>query len=71
MKSVFTSNQLVLTNVSKDEIGLTVELVKQGFNLLGGFGTFTYNYPLYTNATEAKQIYRQVQNDLKLKLANK
>ena len=72
MKSVFNESSVILRGGSHlTNSTLLRGLADEGFVLQGELclASTTLAYPLYTNATEAKQLYRQVQNDLKLKLA--
>lgn len=76
MKSIFNESTLeVRQGISGNIWTLYQPLIKNGFSLdigkgLGDENRFTLNYPLYTSRDEAKTIYRQVQNELKLKLAS-
>jgi len=72
MKSVFNKNSVKLTELDTEACKLITALQEEGFefNVIGSTTTeCELNYPLYTNASEAKELYRQVQNELKLKLA--
>ena len=70
MKSVFKANSVRFTNLDEDSLVIVRGLISDGFsyveNPLDSLGGYSLEYPLYTNATEAKEIYRKVQKDLAL-----
>ena len=64
MKSLFTPTHLRIEDFTE---ALVDALEAQGFNETDRYaGMVNLDYPLYTSATEAKEIYRKVQKDLDL-----
>lgn len=72
MKSVFNENSIKLTELDSLSCKLITALQNEGFEF-NIYGSTTseceLEYPLYASKAEAKQIYRQIQKELKLKLA--